>query len=99
MAIETESSHDGELVDEAVLAVLGVETGLLGEGLDCELGVVGDPFDLVDGGEVALAQFLEGLEHLMEALPINFFGEAKYPGFDHVEVGGVEAKTFLFVIE
>lgn len=99
MAIETESPHDGELVDETVLAVLGVEAGLLGEGFNCELGLIGDAFDLVDRGEVALAKFLEGFEHLMEALPINFFGEAKYPGFDYVEVGGIEAKTFLFVIE
>lgn len=55
MPVLAKLSHDGEFVDEAFLAVFSVEAVLFGEGLDCKLGLICDPFYFIDGGEVAFA--------------------------------------------
>lgn len=55
MPVLAKLPHDGELIDEAFFAVFAIEAALLREGLDCELGLVSNPFDFIDGGEVAFS--------------------------------------------
>lgn len=99
MPVKAELSHDIELIDKTLFSIFAIEAALLGECLDCKLGVVSDAFDLVDGGEVALAKFFEGFEHLMKALLIDLLGETKNPGLDDVELRRVEREGILFIIE
>lgn len=99
MPIETELSHDIQFINEAFLSIFPIEAALLRESLDCKFGVVGDTFHFIDGGEVALSEFLEGFEHLMEAFLIDFLGEAENPGFDDVELGRIESEAILLIVE
>jgi len=91
--------HDGEFVDEALLAVLSIEAALFGKGLDCKLGVVSDAFHFVNRGEVALSKFFEGFEHLMEAFLVDVSGKHKNPSFDDTQLGREEADGGFGVVE
>ena len=60
---------------------------MLREGLHGKAAAVGQALDLVDRGEVALAQLFEGLEHLMEAQLVQLLREADVPGLDDRRAG------------
>lgn len=52
-----DGAHDADLIEEGefVRLVVGVDCILFGEGLHCEMALVGEALDLVDCGEPALS--------------------------------------------
>ena len=99
VTIKAELPHYCQFVDETILSILSIEAALLGKCFNGEFGMVSDPLDLINWGEVAFPEFFEGFEHLMKAFSVDFFGEAKDPWFNDMEEGGVEGKAFLLIIE
>jgi hypothetical protein len=71
---------------------------LLGKGLHCEPPPVCRSLHLIDGCEVASAQFLEGPKELVEAHLVEVQCEADVPGLDGGG-GGVEGEGACLVVE
>jgi hypothetical protein len=80
-----ERSHDFDFIDERLLAFVLAESAFFGKGLDCVLLAVLVLDHQVNRSEVALADFLDGLEKFVETTLVDFFAELISP-FE--ELGG-----------
>ena len=74
--------HDFDFLDQALLPLVLAVGGLLGECLDSIGDFIFKFFGQIDGGEVALADFLDGLELLVEASLVESASEDGPPLLD-----------------
>ena len=74
--------HDFDFLDQALLSLVLAVGGFLGECLDSIRDFIFKFFGQVDGREVALADFLDGLELLVEASLVESASEDGPPLLD-----------------
>lgn len=77
-------AHDAYFVEEgeSVGWVVGEDCVLLGEGLHCEVPLVGQSLHLVYCGKAALAELLDGFVESVEAQLVERPGEQPHPDLD-----------------
>lgn len=63
------------------------------------MGLVGDSFDLVDGGESSFSQFFDGFVETMEAILVEVFGEVLQPDVEERFAFEVEVEGVFVVFE
>jgi hypothetical protein len=74
-----DGSHDFDFIDERLLALFFAVSALFGKGLNCVLLAIFVLDHQVNRSEVALADFLNGLEKFVETSLVDFFAELVSP--------------------
>ena len=74
-----DGSHNFDFIDERLLALFFAVSAIFGKGLNCVLLAIFVLDHQVNRSEVALADFLDGLEKFVETALVDFLAELVSP--------------------